>query len=134
MATPAPVAVPEAAKETVAPPPQNAVRTSNAFPAGMPAHPGAFDVSNMLPPGTARMEGILFATSDAPGAVASYYRDRLAAGGWTLAAQNEQNGMQCWSKPKQSLTLTCKFKGGAHRRHGPSDAGALISRLCAIAP
>jgi len=20
--------------------------------------------------------------------------------------------MQCWSKPKQTLTLTCKFKGG----------------------
>lgn len=75
------------------------------FPADVPQYPGATDL--------AMMGGMItFATADSVEAVAAFYRDMLAAQGWTMTGE-EQMGMviQSWSKEGRNLSLMISSDG-----------------------
>lgn len=75
------------------------------LPADVPQYPGATDLAIMG-------SMITFSTTDSVETVAAFYRDALAAQGWTLASE-EQMGMviQSWSKEGRNLSLMVSSDG-----------------------
>jgi outer membrane lipoprotein-sorting protein len=86
-------------------PPEGA---GSGFPADVPQYPTATDLAMM---GTM----ITFSTTDSVETVASFYRDALAAQGWTLGSE-EQMGMvlQSWSKGGRNLSLMISSDGSGN--------------------
>jgi hypothetical protein len=86
-------------------PPEGAVESG--LPEDVPLYPGAGEVFSM--------QGMTsFSSSDSASALADFYRDGLATGGWTMQSDESLETMvqQAWKKGNRTLNLVIADQNG----------------------
>jgi hypothetical protein len=99
--TPATVPTPAGPQPTIDP-------SKSGLPEDVPLYPGATNLQSL------GGMGIEYTAPAAPDLVASFYRQQLAAAGWSLLTEDTSSGqtMQVWQKAKRVTSLQISFKDG----------------------
>jgi len=104
---PAATISPEATATPAGPPP-TIDPSKSGLPADVPLYPGATNPTNL------GGQGIAFDAPDLPDQVATFYREKMAAAGWSLINEVKSGTMtaQVWQKAGRMVTLQIDVKGG----------------------